>query len=97
MLTNLDFAGIKIDLNKALQLPSICGVSTLPVSTCAAVGVPVSLPPSSGAYSPSGTSDLSSPSASPGGSVASPPTGSGATSLVPSCPLFIFGLASIFL
>ncbi|KAK4279231.1 hypothetical protein QN277_016964 [Acacia crassicarpa] len=97
MLANPNFAGIKIDLNKALQLPSICGVSTPPVSTCAAVGVPVSLPSSSGAYSSSGTSDLSSPSASPGGSVASPPTGSGATSLVPSCLLFIFGLASIFL
>ncbi|KAI9082231.1 hypothetical protein K1719_035836 [Acacia pycnantha] len=101
MLANPDFAGIKIDLNKALQLPSICNVSTPPVSTCAAVGVPVSsLPPSSGAYSPSGgTSDLSSPSASPGGSVASPPAGSGATSLVPSCLLFIIfgGLASILL
>ncbi|XP_068476190.1 non-specific lipid transfer protein GPI-anchored 12-like isoform X1 [Phaseolus vulgaris] len=55
LLGKPDTIGIKIDLNKAIKLPSICGVSTPPVSTCSAVGVPVSLPPSisEGSLSPS--------------------------------------------
>ncbi|KAL2322245.1 hypothetical protein Fmac_026624 [Flemingia macrophylla] len=46
LLGNPKSIGIEIDLNKALKLPGVCGVSTPPVSTCSAVGVPVSLPPS---------------------------------------------------
>ena len=34
LLANPEFAGIKLDLDKALQLPSLCAVSTPPVSTC---------------------------------------------------------------
>ena len=34
MLGKPDSIGIKIDLNKALKLPSVCGVTTPPVSTC---------------------------------------------------------------
>ncbi|KAJ7960397.1 Non-specific lipid-transfer protein-like protein [Quillaja saponaria] len=47
LLGNPDISGIKIDFNKALKLPSVCGVSTPPITTCSAVGVPVSLPPAS--------------------------------------------------
>lgn len=34
LLGNPDSIGIKINLNKALKLPSVCGVITPPVSTC---------------------------------------------------------------
>ncbi|XP_054799036.1 non-specific lipid transfer protein GPI-anchored 2-like [Prosopis cineraria] len=106
LLAKPNFAGVKLDLNKALRLPSLCAVSTPPISTCSAVGVPVSLPPSSSVYSPSPSpdgqlapaspSDLASPSLSPGGSLTSPP-GNGAKSLNPSGLPFIFGLATILL
>ncbi|THG16780.1 hypothetical protein TEA_015968 [Camellia sinensis var. sinensis] len=48
--------GIQIELNKALNLPTVCAVQTPPISTCAAVGYPVPGPMSSeapGAMSPS--------------------------------------------
>ncbi|XP_028758035.1 non-specific lipid transfer protein GPI-anchored 2 isoform X2 [Neltuma alba] len=105
LLAKPDFAGIKLNLNKALRLPSLCGVSTPPVSTCSAVGVPVSLAPSStpsptpgGTLAPTSPSNLASPALSPGGSLTSPP-GNGAISLSnPSSGLpFIFGMATLFL
>lgn len=34
LLGNSDSIGIKIDNNKALKLPSLCGVPTPPVTTC---------------------------------------------------------------
>ena len=37
LLGKPDTIGIKIDLNKAFKLPSICGVSTPPVSTCSGI------------------------------------------------------------
>ncbi|CAL5354188.1 unnamed protein product [Camellia sinensis] len=39
--------GIQIELNKALNLPTVCAVQTPPISTCAAVGYPVPGPMSS--------------------------------------------------
>ncbi|MED6156265.1 hypothetical protein PIB30_013071 [Stylosanthes scabra] len=70
LLGKPDAVGIKIDLNKALKLPSVCRLTTPPVSTCAAVGVPVSLPPSKSV----------SPSLAPKGSTASPSSGVAAPS-----------------
>ncbi|KAG4917898.1 hypothetical protein JHK84_055223 [Glycine max] len=86
MLGKPDSIGIKIDLNKALKLPSVCGVTTPPVSTCSAVGVPVSLPPSMsegpsiapGAFSPS-NADAANPASSPN-SASSPAGGLGPSS-----------------
>ncbi|KAJ4724573.1 Non-specific lipid-transfer protein-like protein [Melia azedarach] len=51
--------GLSIDLNRALKLPSICGVSTPPVDLCSVVGVPVGGPtasegPTSGVQPPAG-------------------------------------------
>ena len=37
LLGNPDSVGIKIDLNKALKLPSVCRVTTPPVSTCSGI------------------------------------------------------------
>ncbi|PRQ32735.1 putative bifunctional inhibitor/plant lipid transfer protein/seed storage helical [Rosa chinensis] len=58
--------GIQIDMNKALDLPSVCKVETPPTSACALLGIPVA---SEGptANSPAG-SELApqGPSASPG-------------------------------
>ncbi|XP_047155853.1 non-specific lipid transfer protein GPI-anchored 12-like isoform X1 [Vigna umbellata] len=70
LLGKPDAIGLKIDLNRALKLPSICKVSTPPVSACAAVGVPVSLPPSSseGSLSPSMAPEAPSPSNNPASS-----------------------------
>ncbi|CAL5425639.1 unnamed protein product [Camellia sinensis] len=39
--------GIQIELNKALNLPTVCAVQTPPISTCAAVGYAVPGPMSS--------------------------------------------------
>ncbi|KAI3419052.1 AAI domain-containing protein [Psidium guajava] len=67
LLSKADSFGFKIDLNRALKLPSVCNVATPPLSTCAEVGIPVgaptagegpssmtpgSLPPSTAASSP---------------------------------------------
>ncbi|KAL3828653.1 hypothetical protein ACJIZ3_017455 [Penstemon smallii] len=38
--------GISVDVSRALRLPSVCNVTTPPVSLCAAIGVPVSFGPS---------------------------------------------------
>ncbi|KHN40236.1 Xylogen-like protein 11 [Glycine soja] len=81
LLGKPDSIGIKIDLNKALKLPSVCGVTTPPVSTCSAVGVPVSLPPSmsEGSLSPGIAPGVSSPS-NTDASPASSPGGPGPSS-----------------
>ncbi|KAI4308317.1 hypothetical protein L6164_031403 [Bauhinia variegata] len=100
--------GVKIDSNRALKLPSVCKVETPPVSTCSAVGVPVSLPPSD-SISPSGqlapTPVSASHIASPGGQPAASPTSgvaasspspNAASSIQVSVLPFIFGSATAF-
>ncbi|XP_050220771.1 non-specific lipid transfer protein GPI-anchored 2-like [Mercurialis annua] len=83
--------GIKIDVNRALKLPSICRVTTPPVSLCSAVGYPVPgpmsseespSPLSSGALPPSGV-------LAPEGLASSPSKGSASKIAQP----FILGLA----
>ncbi|KAI6685391.1 hypothetical protein NL676_031304 [Syzygium grande] len=44
LLSKADSFGIKIDINRALKLPSVCNVATPPVSMCAAAGYPVGAP-----------------------------------------------------
>ncbi|KAF1862788.1 hypothetical protein Lal_00040054 [Lupinus albus] len=44
LLGNPDSIGIKLNLNKAIKLPSICAVTTPPLSTCSELGIPVSSP-----------------------------------------------------
>ncbi|GAU47445.1 hypothetical protein TSUD_403980 [Trifolium subterraneum] len=105
LLGNSDSIGIKINVNKALKLPTICKVTTPPVSTCSAIGFPVSLPPSpSGdsmppgmsmtptrtASSPSNTIDSTAGALSPTGSK------SGVSSIQASSGLaFIFALSTL--
>ncbi|KAI4305819.1 hypothetical protein L6164_029162 [Bauhinia variegata] len=88
--------GVKIDLNRALKLPSVCKVETPPVSTCSAVGVPVSLPMTP-SMSPSGE-PVNGPATSPssGGATASPPSSIAALSIQVSVLPFTFGLATAF-
>ncbi|XP_073066283.1 non-specific lipid transfer protein GPI-anchored 11-like [Primulina eburnea] len=66
LLGNPATVGIPVDIKKALTLPSVCKVSTPPVSLCSAIGVPIAeLAPSE------------SPSPSAGGpGAAGPSTGS---------------------
>ncbi|KAJ9178464.1 hypothetical protein P3X46_010343 [Hevea brasiliensis] len=86
--------GIKIDISRALKLPSVCRISTPPVSTCADLGYPVPGPISGpspsispGDKTPSGLD--SSPSAGE--------NGSGASNIAGSAQAFIIGLAFSFL
>ncbi|XP_065868534.1 non-specific lipid transfer protein GPI-anchored 4 [Euphorbia lathyris] len=89
--------GIKIDLSKALKLPTICRLSTPPISTCADLGYPV--PPVSSespmaAASPSG--GMSPGGLAPGGLASSPSAGgskNGAFSISSSLQSFFVGLA----
>ncbi|XP_010536250.2 PREDICTED: non-specific lipid transfer protein GPI-anchored 2 [Tarenaya hassleriana] len=55
--------GIKIDMAKALKLPSVCGVVTPPPSLCSLFGVPVAAPTTSEA--PSSNENIA-PTISPG-------------------------------
>ncbi|KAK2640964.1 hypothetical protein Ddye_022727 [Dipteronia dyeriana] len=55
--------GIKIDMSRALKLPSLCGVSTPPLQLCSVVGVPVGGP------------TISPGAETPGGLAANPSTG----------------------
>ncbi|KAK2442775.1 hypothetical protein QL285_013937 [Trifolium repens] len=76
--------GIKINVNKALKLPTLCKVTTPDISLCSAIGYPVSLPPSlSPSLSPSSSASLppssSGDSMSPGMSMT--PTGSAESSI----------------
>uniref|UniRef100_A0A3Q7J0W1 Bifunctional inhibitor/plant lipid transfer protein/seed storage helical domain-containing protein n=1 Tax=Solanum lycopersicum TaxID=4081 RepID=A0A3Q7J0W1_SOLLC len=63
LLGNPDKIGIQIDVNKALKLPNICKLETPPVSTCAAIGIPIAAPTSAEV-----------PVGSPGGLASSPTT-----------------------
>ncbi|KAL1545078.1 non-specific lipid transfer protein GPI-anchored 2-like [Salvia divinorum] len=54
--------GISVDVNRALKLPSLCNVTTPPVSLCAAIGIPVSAFTPSDAPSPGGDKSASPPS-----------------------------------
>ncbi|XP_061354590.1 non-specific lipid transfer protein GPI-anchored 12-like [Gastrolobium bilobum] len=111
LLAKPDSIGIKIDINKALKLPSVCRVTTPPVSTCSVIGVPVSLPPTSeGSISPSLAPE--GPASSPSNGVAAPSPGgtspssdeaaaspsenkNGASGIQASTRTFIFGLSTI--
>ncbi|PHT34856.1 hypothetical protein CQW23_26656 [Capsicum baccatum] len=64
--------GVQIDVNRALKLPNICKLETPPVSTCAALGIPVAAPTSAEV-----------PTASPGGFDSSPATASEVPALSP--------------
>ncbi|XP_008807342.1 non-specific lipid transfer protein GPI-anchored 2-like [Phoenix dactylifera] len=70
--------GISIDSARALKLPSVCHVTTPPVSTCAALGIPVGSPMSPSMAPGSGSPSSGGPEL-PGGStsspIASPPSG----------------------
>ncbi|XP_057479522.1 non-specific lipid transfer protein GPI-anchored 12-like [Actinidia eriantha] len=47
--------GLEININKALKLPSVCGVQTPPVSLCSLAGYPVEVPmPSQAPSTPGG-------------------------------------------
>ncbi|KAF7831549.1 xylogen-like protein 11 [Senna tora] len=103
LLSKPSFAGVKLDLSKALKLPSVCSVTTPPVSTCAAIGIPVSLPPSATPSGQPGSSNLAPSMGSPEGSMNSPsevapasPSGNEAISIKFSAVPFIFGLATAF-
>ncbi|XP_019420452.1 PREDICTED: xylogen-like protein 11 isoform X2 [Lupinus angustifolius] len=66
LLGNPDSIGIKINLNKAIKLPSICAVTTPPVSTCSELGIPVSSPAPEDSTSPTPSNlDSEGPSTSP--------------------------------
>ncbi|KAM3740290.1 hypothetical protein ACB098_08G087500 [Castanea mollissima] len=84
--------GINIDVKRALKLPSLCGLQTLPVSTCSAVGYPV--PGPVGGPSPS-----ESPGLSPGTEPAANPVSgkNGASSNLGFTLAFTAGLAIAFL
>ncbi|CAM8892263.1 hypothetical protein QQ045_027467 [Rhodiola kirilowii] len=56
LLGNAGSFGVQIDLSRAMKLPDACRVSTPPVSSCSAVGVPVGAPFSS-SPAPFGSSD----------------------------------------
>ncbi|XP_030521199.2 non-specific lipid transfer protein GPI-anchored 12-like isoform X1 [Rhodamnia argentea] len=60
--------GFNIDVNRALKLPSVCNVVTPPLSTCAAVGIPVGAPMAS--EGPSGMT----PGSLPPSAIAASPT-----------------------
>ncbi|KAL3621903.1 hypothetical protein CASFOL_034099 [Castilleja foliolosa] len=66
LLGNPGQVGLSVDVNRALQLPSVCNVTTPPVSLCAAIGIPVGdLAPSEAPSANGGSSVAASPS--PGG------------------------------
>lgn len=65
LLGKSDAYGIKIDVTRALKLPSVCGVTTPPVNLCSLAGVPIEAPTGSqGPMSP-GTQPPSGLAASP--------------------------------
>ncbi|KAF5751660.1 putative lipid binding protein [Tripterygium wilfordii] len=92
LLGKNEIYGVKIDLNKALKLPSICKVETPPPSLCSLVGVPVGGPTASEA-----PGSVASP---PGGFAATPSTGrdgNGASSIAIPAQAFFIGLAIVLL
>ncbi|OAY37573.1 non-specific lipid transfer protein GPI-anchored 2 [Manihot esculenta] len=87
--------GIKIDINRALKLPSVCRISTPPVSTCAALGYPV---PGPGSGPTPSKGDIAPGVMSPSGLASSPSAGvNGASNIAGSSQAFIIGLAFSFL
>ncbi|KAI9193902.1 hypothetical protein LWI28_001158 [Acer negundo] len=44
LLGKSDSYGIKIDMSRALKLPSICGVTTPPLQLCSVAGIPIGAP-----------------------------------------------------
>ncbi|ESR59653.1 AAI domain-containing protein [Citrus sinensis] len=57
--------GIKIDITRALKLPSVCGVTTPPVNLCSLAGVPIEAPTGSPGPASPGTQPPSGLAASP--------------------------------
>ncbi|XP_040993325.1 non-specific lipid transfer protein GPI-anchored 2-like [Juglans microcarpa x Juglans regia] len=84
--------GIKINLKRALNLPSVCGVPTPPVSTCSVAGIDV---PPIGA--PTSTEDSATPGAQPPGAPSTGNNGNGASSILGSAIPFTVGLVIAFL
>ncbi|KAI3450097.1 hypothetical protein Pfo_006762 [Paulownia fortunei] len=86
LLGNPGQVGISVDVSRALKLPSVCNVTTPPVSLCAAIGVPV------GVLAPS-------EAPSDGGSVAASPSpgnrDNGSPSNLASNHHFLIGLAAV--
>ncbi|KAH6765987.1 hypothetical protein C2S52_016970 [Perilla frutescens var. hirtella] len=87
LLGNPAQVGITVDVKKALKLPSLCNVTTPPVSLCAAIGIPISALAPSEAPSPGG--EVAAVPPSPGGDIGS------ATNLA-SKHHFLIGLAALF-
>lgn len=84
--------GIKIDLKRALKLPSVCGLQTPPLSTCAAVGYPVPGP----VGAPTASENSIAPGAqSPG--AATPLPGNDGNGVLGSTLAFTIGLGIAFL
>ncbi|CAL0330960.1 unnamed protein product [Lupinus luteus] len=66
LLGNPGSIGIKLNLNKAIKLPSICAVTTPPLSTCSELGIPISSPTTQDSTSQAPSSlPLEGPSTSP--------------------------------
>ncbi|KAF7815465.1 xylogen-like protein 11 isoform X2 [Senna tora] len=104
LLSHPEAIGIKIDVNKALKLPSDCGMSnksTPTIASCSAEGVPVSLAPSSeDSIAPSDQpreGPASSPSEEAANSSSTENKDNGASSIQASTLLFIFVFAITFL
>ncbi|KAK3205461.1 hypothetical protein Dsin_019507 [Dipteronia sinensis] len=66
LLGKSDTYGIKIDMSRALKLPSLCGVSTPPLHLCSDMGIPVGSP---------GHSISPGAAETPGGLAANPSSG----------------------
>ncbi|XP_042001655.1 non-specific lipid transfer protein GPI-anchored 11-like isoform X2 [Salvia splendens] len=81
--------GIAVDLNRALKLPSLCNVTTPPVSLCAAIGIPVSALTPTEAPSPAFT-PTEGPS-SGGEETTSPSSDAGSTTNLVSIHHFLIG------
>ncbi|XP_030445939.2 non-specific lipid transfer protein GPI-anchored 2-like [Syzygium oleosum] len=92
LLSKADSYGIKIDVNRALKLPSICHVTTPPVSTCAEAGYPVGAPMAS--EGPSGTTPGSLP---PSTAASSPTPGNTGNRASRSALLLVAGVGAAIL
>ncbi|KAK0603212.1 hypothetical protein LWI29_002534 [Acer saccharum] len=71
--------GIKIDMSRALKLPSLCGVTTPSIQLCSAVGIPVGSPTGS-------EGGLPGNSISPGAAAPGPSTGNNSKNGASSIP-----------
>ncbi|XP_004295130.1 PREDICTED: non-specific lipid transfer protein GPI-anchored 2 [Fragaria vesca subsp. vesca] len=83
--------GIEIDLNKALDLPSVCKVDTPPTSACALLGIPVEAPMAS--EGPTANSPAGSEQAPQGPSSASPGNSGPSSTAAKSLMALFVGLA----